>query len=321
MRIYDNTEISTHRACPRKYYFRHVRNWALEGPPPPSQGFGLAMHSACDVIWETIHKKDERDQMKIATDGYEAFAKVWDEQGYPPIDTHDETAFERFGARTPDVAAAIIIDYIKENIGWIRSCELIDIERPFVVPIHPDKVDTLYGGRWDKLIRKDGKIWILDHKTTAWYRIAGGFAQDFLESFSPNSQVDGYIFGGSLSFPKEVEGVFIDAILVHKKIRKFAHIPITKDVNTLDAWLWETHDEIARIERYKDIVANTKPSEVLEAFPKNTGSCFSFNSRCSYLDVCKAVGGRPHSAPMPEGFKEEAWSPLYQDQLKKLMEE
>jgi hypothetical protein len=318
MRIYDNTELTTHRTCPRKYYFRHVRNWVGDGPPAYALGFGLGIHAACDAIWKSIHE-GERDQEKIAVLGFGAFMDVWNESGYPPIDVHDDDLWDNISPRTPDVAAAIIIEYIKENAGWIRSCELLDIEKPFLVPINPDKADVFYGGRWDKLIRKDGKIWILDHKTSSAYRKAAGFAEYFLESFSPNSQVDGYLFGGELSFPGEVAGVFIDAILVHKTIRKFAHLPITKDVHNLEEWLWEANREIETIERDKAIAE--KAGDRLNAFPKNTGSCFDFFSRCTYFEQCQAAGGRPHKLAMPEGFKEEAWSPLYQDQLKKLMEE
>ena len=322
MRIYDNTELSTHRSCSRKYYFRHVRDWVREGPPPYPLGFGLAIHSACDAIWKTIHA-GERDHQKIAVAGWDSFLTVWDEQGYPSIDTHDDTVWEDISPRTPDIAASIIIAYVQENTPWIRSCELIDVEKPFLVPIHPDRGDVFYGGRWDKLIRKDGKLWIIDHKTTTVYRKSGGFAESFLESFSPNSQVDGYIFGGNLAFPKEVAGVFIDAILVHKTVRKFAHIPITKDVHTLDEWLWEANREIDRIEedRNRVEVAKNLHDRSLEAFPKNTGACFNYNSRCVYFEQCQAAGGRPHKLSLPLGFKEEKWSPLYQDQLKKLMEE
>ena len=87
MEFYDNTRVSGHKACERRYYYRHVRNWDTEGEPYKAN-FGTCWHSAMDAIWPHMCKprtgplKEDfrRDMQQL---GYLAFMEKWREKDMP----------------------------------------------------------------------------------------------------------------------------------------------------------------------------------------------------------------------------------------------
>ena len=320
MRTYDNTKLSTHRDCARRYYFRHVRNWVTDGKPAIAPGFGIAIHSAMDAIWNEVCVLRTKDPIEVAQKGYQAFEASWLDQGFLSPDCDDEEQWKPYRNRRPDVAASILIAYVKERWSFMNRVRLLEpgIEVPFLVPIDPDDSDLMYMGRKDKIYELDGGIWIHDHKTTANYRIDGGFAPSFLDGFSPDSQLDGYAYSEWLDKGSKFRGVMIDGILVHKTQRKFCLVPVMRDHDQMAAWIWEARREIQNIE--KDIQNLNAPaqrtSKYMTAFPKNTHRCFDFFSPCAYLSLCK-MWSNPHAHDMPLGYKEEEWNPVYADQLDK----
>jgi hypothetical protein len=111
--------------------------------------------------------------------------------------------------------------------------------------------------------------------------------------------------------PGEVEGIWVDAALVHKTEEGFMFIPVDKQLKMLDAWLWETKQWIERIEAEKQALkwACTDKDPYLRAFPKNTASCWNFNRRCPYMDCCKAWPN-PLGKQMPNNMIVNKWNPL-----------
>ena len=63
LELYDNTELSTHSKCSRKYFFRHVLHLEREGTAP-ALAFGLGWHSAMDIVWKMI-AEGEQDNKKV----------------------------------------------------------------------------------------------------------------------------------------------------------------------------------------------------------------------------------------------------------------
>lgn len=326
LHFYDNTELSCHKLCPRKYYFRHelgmVRDW--DGMGSAALAFGLAWHSAMDVIWQAICTHKEKDNKKVLAAAYTAWEDKWAEEKMPRAHELDSDLRKELKARTPDTALEMLDSYIAERRTFLE-CKveaLVAVEKPFAVPIYPDNDSVWYCGRLDKVVKMEGKIYIIDHKTTSAYRRSGGFAPNFLDSFSPNSQVDGYAYAGHLLWPEEWGGVWIDGALVHSEARHFCWVSAARSIDALDGWLHYTREEIKRIVRYREeleILDQRLP--FMPSFPTYDRACFDYNSPCAYLDVCKSLPNpraffQKHGLP-PE-YIVKRWSPFDVNQMETL---
>jgi len=311
LRLYDNTETSTARRCLRLYYYRHIRKWKTTGIELPLI-FGGSWHAAMDVIWAALVKPESLrpTKQRIVTDAIAAFTDKWMDYGMPPPDEIDQEMYAEMAPRTPGQAMEMIVAYVDYRLKIGEQFELVSVEQAFAVPLTPDDPTLFYVGKIDKIVKRRGKILGIEHKTTTAYRKNGPFRGEFTDSFSPNSQVDGYLYALHMMHPGEVGGVWVDAALVHKQEEGFMFIPIERRLEHLDNWLWEVLWWVNIIEQEKKHLEGTKPDDkYMQAFPKNTNSCWDFHRMCPYMGLCKAWPN-PMGRDIPQGFKEEEWSPL-----------
>lgn len=318
MRLYDNTRLSEYKKCPRKYYFRHMRHWIRKGVKPAPLAFGGAWHSAMDVVWGMI-SQGEKDDDKVGKEAMKAFLRTWKEEEQPwPMDIEQE---KMMAPRTPGIAAEMLVEYIRLRRNYIENTyELVSIEEPFLAPIDPSTDYFGYIGKRDKIVKFQGQYWAIEHKTTTLYDKKHGFRQSYLDSYSPNSQTDGYAHSLHMRYGKQAGGVLVDIALVHKTEHSwFKLLPLTRRTELLDSWLNDTRDWIFRIERDRDRLANdvSEEHEVMTAFPRNTESCFNYNTMCSYRDVCR-FHENPHRLETPDNFTEDKWNPVEELHLEKI---
>lgn len=313
IRAYDNTRISAYKDCPRMYYFRHVLHWTREGTEWPLV-FGSSWHAAMDSVWQQLLAPGKTGPIQhelVARGAYKKFVETWIEEGAPPPEQIDYEMQQEIAPRTPVHALEMLMGYVHAKAKLLDDMELIAVEEPFAVPIDPLE-KTFYVGKIDKKVRlkSSGRVRGIEHKTTTAYRKGGPFRSAYVDSFSPNSQVDGYLFALHMTYPDNVDGVWVDASLVHKTEEGFMFIPISKQMKMLDAWLWETKDWIKRIEADKEELHYTQESDpYMKAFPRNTNSCWNFNRQCPYFNMCKAWPN-PKGRSMPDDMIESKWDPL-----------
>lgn len=303
-RYYDNTRLSDFKDCPRKYYLRHERHLSIEGIAMPLV-FGLSWHDAMDVVWGLAQTdKSNQEIVKLA---FIAFHKQWVEQGLPPYDQMSFMDQDRWLPRTPGVAAEMLNHYVEQRRPYIQSCEILAIERPFAVPLLMED-DTFYIGRLDKLVKSPEGIYFIEHKTTSAYAKATGFRADYLNSWSPNSQIDGYLHAAKMLEGLKARGGLIDAALVHKQVHdKFKFIPIERQFAHIEGWVKETEAWIAQVEESKAILRETQ--DINRAFPKNTNSCYGKYGPCIFTDLCRFVAD-PTQQGSFEGYIEQKWEPF-----------
>jgi PD-(D/E)XK nuclease superfamily len=313
MILYDNTRLSAYRNCPRFFLFRHVFDWAPEGIEWPLV-FGSAWHAAMDYVWRELlaeRKPGPINHELIARGAYKKFIKEWIAEGAPPPEQLDYEMQQEIAPRTPMHAFEMLVGYVTTKAKLLDDMELIATEKPFAVPMDPSQ-EVFYVGKIDKQVRlkSSGRIRGIEHKTTTAYRKGGPFRAGYIDSFSPNSQVDGYLFALHMMHPGNVEGIWVDAALVHRTEEGFMFIPVDKQLKMLDSWLWETNEWIRRIETDKASLKGVSENDpYLKAFPKDTSSCWNFNRRCPYMDCCKAWPN-PLGKPMPPSMVEDHWDPL-----------
>lgn len=294
-RFYDNSSLDVMRVCPRKFYYSKIRKWKPTGIRTPLS-FGSCWHETMDFFW----KNPDATEAQVI----QKFTDVWNLSDLK--DTDDFDLFPRSKGR----AYEMLIEYLARYRNWIKSIELMAIEKPFIVPLSTEieKQNLFYVGKWDKLYREYGKITILDHKTSS------SFASTWLNSWSPNGQVDGYLYAGHMEYGDEFRNVMIDGALVQKSKIDFIKVPVERQIYMLEMWKWEVIDLIEQIWYYEtlllDIRATAKKSEILRTFPKCTTSCTSYYGMCPYVNLCKFVTNPETIEGEPDGFEHDSWKPF-----------
>lgn len=314
LRLYDNTRLTDYKRCPRFYFFRHVMDWVSTGERRAPLVFGSAWHAAMDRLWETTALREPRDV--VIDSAYGAFITSWIKDGMPPPREIDLSLSNELLPRTPARAQDMLEEYYDKRHRFIQDATILDIERPFAVPLSPDDPTLFYVGRIDKVIAPDNRsVRGIEHKTTTAMRLDSQGARKisgmFKDSFSPNSQVDGYLYALSLLYPELRNDVYVDAALVHKAGEDFAFIPAERQPAMIDMWLWETYQWIERIENDKRLLMEVSEADsYMAAFPKDTRACFDFNASCPYLDLCKSRSNPTTWSDAPQGYAVAHWDPL-----------
>lgn len=313
---YDNTRLSDFKRCPRKYYYRHILDWVPDQKQMPLI-FGDCWHKGMEVVWQMAPEAfrsnpDHRAVVRMVADAaFAAFLDVWKtEYDMPyPLSSEEE---KDMAPRTPQRAYQMYHGYLEARAHVLKdpSLKVLTVEKAFSVPLDPSRDDLWYVGKIDKVVDFRQKILAIEHKTTTQYSKGAKFRGSFLESFSPNSQVDGYQYCLHVTYPDRVGGVWVDAALVHRSDEGYTFIPVERQKQHLDSWLWEVQYWIAQVQLQKEWLSEVQPSHrYMSAFPKNTNACFDFGRACEYLGACKAWPNPVGKAP-PPGFKIEHWDPL-----------
>lgn len=298
---HDNTKVSDYRRCPRFFYFRHELGWVVD-TPRLALAFGGAWHKAMDILWTNINDEYASNL------AYDAFLLAWiGEYKLSHPDDMGPAEIEQCGMRHPFTAHEMLINYVAVRRTWISECEVLAIERPFIVSLSDD---IFYAGRIDKIVKRRGKIHGIEHKTTSAYKKDGPFRKQFLESFSPDSQIDGYLFAGHELYGQDFQGIYVDGALVHKTIHDgFCMIPVQRHPKQLEAWKWETQEQVGLIRHNKGFQNLATDIGFMAAWPKNTNSCWDFNAACSYLNLCKSWPD-PREKELPSGYVVDKWDPF-----------
>ena len=313
-RYYDNTRISTAKRCFRKYFFRHVVDW--EGTSFQKHlAFGSAWHEGMDEVWTILAKNPKAPTKDVVQVAYTSWVECWIKNGGTHPDEMGPDDMADLAPQNPMVALEMLYNYVDcRRDFFAKDFELLDVEKAFAVPLDPEDDSLFYVGRMDKVFAKKGLIYVGEHKTTSQYSRDFIFRSTFIDGFSPNSQVDGYLHAIHMLYGEKATAVWVDAALVHKKIHdKFKFIPIERQEAQLDSWLYDTHWWIGAIEdnwhRLDDLQESGDNTPYMSAFPKNTEACQDFAKNCPYLGVCKMVPN-PLNTDVPAGFKKERWSPF-----------
>jgi len=303
---YDNTRVSAYKTCPRYFYLRHIRHWN-----PDRTGIALvngsAWHAAMDIVWSEIGKKRNRNDQDVLQKALALYIHTWVEEGLPAPEDMSMEQMEAYYPRGPHIAAEVLMNYILQRRRFIEDGEVVAIEQPFAVPLYEDNNELLYIGRLDKVFRSRTQgLCIIEHKSSSDYAKESGFKSRWVDSFSPNSQVDGYSYAANILYDN-LKSVMIDGALFHKTVHdKFKMFPVDRHFNLLETWLHETRQWIARIEDDKARLKRT--GNLGSSFPKNTNACGNY-AGCSMRNICRYTVD-PSNSEVPPGFVEREWNPF-----------
>jgi len=326
--VLDNSTISCFRDCRRRALYRYVKDWTKDGPEPASLAFGRGWHNGLDALYKLYYTtRDETTKLfkaewpkikasdafleTIADTAYKAFLEEWTDAGYPETPSFEDLAADP--KRTPIRAKNMFIQYYLDMMHIMDGWSLIASEAPFIVPLDDTETKYWYGGRTDKIIASEEGLWLVEHKTSSLYSKSSGFQSAFSDSFSPNSQIEGYMFAlhwlkarGEIKSDLPIVGVIVDAALVHKVQFYFKRIPIYYDERLVTQWYEEV---IQYVHEFDQTLENGKWS-------RNTDSCQGKYGCCQFVDVCRMY---PDHNPLlannqpPQGFAERAWTPYIEE--------
>jgi hypothetical protein len=290
-------------------------HWKRKGAFENALLFGGGWHAGMDALWLDTNKGESRKT--TIEHAFHEFLTYWEEGGGPNLAEMDMETAREWEPRTPMNALDKFEFYYDKRQRFIKEADIVEIERPFAVPLDTDDDKLFYIGRIDKIIRPGSeRIRGIEHKTTTAMRLNGRkeqkIAPNFLESFSPNSQVDGYAYALHLLYPESRHDIWVDATLVHKVGEDVHFIPVDRTMSQLDLFLFNTRRWIEIIREETAALSDiTEGDRYMAAFPQNTNSCFDFNRACPYLDVCKArANPLTYGDITPPGMRIEKWSPL-----------
>lgn len=297
-RFYDNSTLNDFRVCFRRGYFSKIRNFEPRGIRKGLL-FGTCWHSAMDFVWANASAMDDIELLRGAVS---TFNESFDNTELAMVDDFD------LFPRTKSRAAEMLLEYVNRFSYELRSLEVIAIEEPFIVPLSLDDEKLMYIGKLDKVIKHPDGIRFWDHKS------AFSFSQSWIESFSPNSQFDGYSHAGHMTYGDSFKGCMVDGALVQKSKIDFKRIPLSRIPAQLDAWLYETLTLIYEIQYHEELLAKYRKegygANYLRCFPKNTCRCTEYYGVCPYLDLCK-FQDNPDIYPLQElVYEEHKWQPF-----------
>lgn len=293
-RFFDNSTLDSFRVCPRRFYYSKIRKWRPDSTSTPLI-FGTCWHAAMDFLWANPKATSQQ--------AFEVFMSKWNKS-----ELKDAEHFDLF-PRSPGRAKEMLDEYVKRYGSWLQSIELVAVEKPFVVPLDTNHKQLFYVGKWDKLYKEGSYYTIVDHKTSS------SFANTWLNSWSPNGQVDGYLYAGHMQYGDMFRNVIIDGALVQKTKVDFLKVPVERQIYMLDQWKWEVIDLIEQIFFYENDLLQirsegSKSDSFLKTFPKCTTSCTSYYGMCPFNNLCKFVPNPESITDIPDGFVHDSWKPF-----------
>lgn len=245
----DNTIISSLLTCKRKWFYRHFLG-LVPRAASSAPHFGIWVHHALDIMYKSGWDLDTA-------------LEEWNKAELPPD-----------LIRTKERGFEILKKYHSHYKGY--PWEHLQGEATWeIVPNVDISGITLYG-RIDRIVRWQGSIWIVDHKTTS------RLGPQYFDSFDPNFQPVLYITAARELY-ENVSGMVIDAIFVGKsaprKSRQFVRKPIIYSDERLGSLFTEAMAHVAEIKNITHSLID-RPDLWRYICP-----------RCAHQTACGAWGG------------------------------
>lgn len=306
----DNSSLEKFTTCPRsaEYYICAKRESAEERT---ALIFGKIAHKCLEVFYRNTEKP--RDVVKAEMHAVAAMEyAAWQ----PPEDD-----FRNYGMMTN-----LIEDYsdaypLEEGENVFLPSGLPAIELPFAVPLGEVEVNAellvrdgktgivakrqvgvvkvVWTGRIDRMYRSQGRLYLMDHKTTSM------MGPSFFKEFELSSQVYGYVWAASKLLTESVYGFTVNAIAVRRPTKtgkslqfERAIVPLSQPL--LTEWVDDT----------LQIISNFLDMGIVGRFPKHTKWCVGKYGECPYRSICSLPPEHRELMLNSGIYKPVDWSPL-----------
>jgi len=265
---------SDYRKCQKFWYWRYVRKLLpLKQSAAPEAG--KIFHEVLAVYYSTIQKGVARPEVAAE----EKLANL--------IPSHDieETPTRELYLRLLNAFRMYHSAYMYDPY-W----EVLAVEETYdhVFKVRQDygkyhrTVPVYFTGRIDLVVRWNGAIYIVDHKTTSW--IMGKVA----ESLMMSDQATGYVALWNAKHPMQPASETIYNIIKvdkgHGDAQKELVRPlVTRTQNDIDSFLLDIAETSREVQQ--------KLTKKTARFVQDRNACYLYNSNCAYSDLC--MGASP----------------------------
>ena len=268
---YSNTADA--RSCGKKFYYRDIL------------GLQPRITTSALTVGSTVH---------------ECFEMYFNKHPAQEVIQHIEDAYKGITTSTEAEVERMVIDKYT-CLGIWTNYPFSEMEFEEVLPEKSFKVKlgNLRGvylkGRLDGLVKRQGKWWIREVKTTSVDK------RCFQSRASVSYQAAGYMYGVGKETNTPLCGVVYDVIkrpllrrAKHETAEDFGKRifadysnPEKKEMYYDRYYSYRTEKEIAEFERDMVILARDLRRRIREGdWYRNTDACFTFNSECPYKKIC-----------------------------------
>lgn len=246
---FDYTMMSTYQICQRRYYYRHVEGLVPKRRATPLE-FGGWIHKALD---EWFVSKDPDKAVEVFNSGYKEDLEADDK-------------------RTNKLGEWIIRNYHETYKD--QPMELVAGEREFTQKL-PNGNNLI--GRIDKIVKWNGGLWLMDHKTTS------SLGAQFFKMAEPNMQFTGYAWAAK-QLGYEVIGVLLDAVLVAKGLLNSSQRARLTPCARYDVYLnqWQFDEFLNTVGQ---VQGDIRLSEESGRWLPNHSMC-TYYGECPYRKLC-----------------------------------
>lgn len=211
------------------------------------------------VPYGVKRKKNDLEFGSLVHDAIEKYHLAGDDLG-EALAFIEETDIQETKRKNKMTALALVKRYA-------QKCEIkmLAVEKLFDFPLANG--DT-WMGRFDGIGEWHGDLWVIEHKTTN---------PEYL-TFKPNDQFLAYYIGACYLFG-DIKGVYLNNLDCDKLDVRSTPITFNRD----------------EVEEWKDEIAATAEAYAtykrLGIFPRNSGACKMYNSKCCYYPLCSEPEG------------------------------
>jgi CRISPR/Cas system-associated exonuclease Cas4 (RecB family) len=274
----DHSGTKLFKECPRKYFYRiKLGKVPKESYQAQEFAWGNSIHKFCEILWENGDVDAAIYQaLKLFKAPPPVTRKPW-------LDS--KRLFQTFSK---------LVEFYRTEVAQGRIV-IEAIEAPFETTISDG---TKIGGRFDQVIKMNGKFWIRDWKTTS------NLAQYAINRLDPNDQATRYVYALSRlngwSVENQDESLRADGItfiviqnMASEKSLQLQQVHITKTTQELVEW-----------DREQKVIYNTlNLYNNIDVWPKHENQC----SFCDYKEVCKAKSDNIRSEILKDSYLTSPW--------------
>lgn len=290
----DNSRLEAFQTCNR---MAHMAVWRSLKPSEPNAAlqFGSCIHLALKGRYyggATSNSEDRRRRCHYIIDKFY-------EQADPVLGDW----------RTPAVAKRTLEAYNREHA--IEDWKTVTyegkpvVEQAFAVKLGTiGKIKVVWTGRIDLCIEQQGKIWVVDHKTSS----QGG--QYITMGYTNSSQFKGYAYAMQKLLNRPVQGALVNLLVTRKPTKtgtqnEFMRPRLFYSPDTLVEWQKNTLHLLS--DCLRDVERNY--------FPMRTTQCITRYGKCRYHEVCALDISSRENLLSSGMFKKDDWTPMRPDEV------
>jgi len=265
----DWTLLSDFMLCPKRLFFRQQelrgKEQAFNSRPAL---FGIAWHKVMELLYNQLQRTGQVPPDLIG----DYIHKSLLEQLLPSSEFDEKVQSGSSMRANPyhrDKLPPLLEKYLAGVKEWLEGVEVLGTEECV-----SDK-ELRYSARIDLIVRKDGLVYFIDHKTSR-YEVGPVMLEHYLYS---HGQMSGQLALGKAAYGDEFGECIIHAINISSGSFQFIDVPFNRD--RVDRFKAELGWQLMQLEG-----CQTRSPVPEQTWPENYTACNYYQRACPYWEAC-----------------------------------